>query len=759
MNNDYFYKKIRQFVTQYLNSQSNLDYFEQDIMSEATKEFLSFEFDTEEESIDSDATTLPIALFTYCLTREQINPNANRLYELIMKALMDKEPNDYNYEASGHYNEYFCGQLKKLLKKTLDANPTKIVDPALFIKDIEHILNKLFSKTNKGALDKAKVLLDSGFIDYLAKNDKEPFAKEMLLNHWLILLKNNILTTEQKINEKDFGDYYHLYLSKETRLTPGHINNINNIPDDRLVLLYKKGIHTQLAQMLAKELQSQSPWLPNYSKPIPDYQLYHAAIKKIMAAKPSDAPEPPLSDDMKIINSFLKNSTDIKSYIDAPASSEPLATEFTALDSFFKTIPNFFKQTPQVKLGTQSAANSQHWQVASTYILAQAIRNAAIEASLPYQLASPLVEANSPFRHLKENKLTLSEDYQAELSSAIPSAFSGLYVSDSIFKAFDEGKIENTTVTVIVNKFIMLDKKINYFLTSFGLDFKKIIFGTPMMSAFLSSLLMDLLKHATAEQREALQQTTTYKTLAADEHTQSIAVYEDKTSPPPAISDFLREINQAAHNYAMDPRHGLKYLFTSGNTSNIECARNVMNIYEDKALHARLPEMLRVIIKYRLTSYKEKKVTDGNETRKYEKKFYTYLLPILTAAPDALKTELKKYKLFPLTIINSCLSYLAATDYADPEKARSLKDSIDLFFNLCDIKPDDLLVKAGFTYDDLQRKTATATASMVLTSRQTPSSTSYWLNSFNPFNASSASSSNSDRDDSKISAFEMLGMQ
>jgi hypothetical protein len=774
MSNDFFYKNIQIIVEEYLASERRASYLERESRSDATKKFLLFEFETEDER-DSDSIDLPIALFTYCLAREQTNPDANRLYAFIIYELTEnKNENVNNYEVPAHYSDFFCQKLTGLLKTTLDANPSKIVDPALFIKDIEQILNKLFSNTPKAMLDKAQVLLNSGFIDYLAKNDKEQFAKEMLLNNWLVLLNNNILPTEQKINEKDFGDYYHLYLSKENHLTTRHLNKIS---DNLLELLYKKGIHTKLAQMLAKELGHQSPWVHDYSRQIPDYHPYRTAITRIMAAKPSNEPAPPLSDDMKIINSFFKNSTDIKNYIVAPELSASPTSEFKALDTFFSAMARY-ALLRGVQLGTNSAASTPHWEVACTYILVQVIQRATIDAATPNHPTNRLIVENSPFRHLASNSLRLSTHYQTELSNAIPSAFAGLYISNSIFKAFEQGKIQN--IAEILAKFIHLDALINHFLTSFDLDFKKIILGHPVMPVLLSNIFMDLLMRATVEQRVALQKTMIYKTLATDNLTKSIAVYEDTSEPPTEVSDFLKNLNQAAYNYTINPRHGLKYLFTSGNTSNIECAQSIMHIYEqkDKALNALLPEMLRVIIKYRLTSYKEKETNNDNEPRKYEKKFYTYLFPILSTASAEIKNHLKEYKNFSLTVINPSLSYIKPSDYTDPEKARSLKDSIDLFFDICDIKPDDLLVTARFTFDNLQRKVSAPTGHMVLTNNRgastgssfaalatlaTLNATRYFnpLNAFSAFSASSSSNNNNsnNNDDDNVSTFEMLSMQ
>jgi hypothetical protein len=669
MSNADFFNEIEKSIKQYLQEKQQAHYWQKETPSEATLTFIAVYEKIQLDKNDVQMTSMvaptpeeqcPIALaaalFKYCISKAQTSHSGNGLYEQIHNNIF-KAGNSSTcvYEVLPGNQDNFIENLTQVFQCVIVQPNFKIDNISLFIVEMEQLLGKLLSSFKPLEIAKAKLFFKSGFMDYVAKYSKDTSHKEMILLHWLMLLENGGLSAEDKIDNKDFYSFYDLYLSKEKHLKT---DILNKIPDDMLAGLYQCGAHIKLTRILIQNLNLIDLWTLTGDLP-KQYFDFNAAIKKITASKPVD-----LKEDLPI----------------APADAQK--------------VMSFFQDYEKIKSNSRSGNNSPDTQVTTICMLSTQIRT-AFETINQGHSCDQVVNNNSNGK--------LDPAYYPALVSSIEKSIMILFSGDKPFAAISLGEQSK------VDNFITLISYLATLLEQHGLSFKKILPLSPKIELKLTYLLIYLL--FITHKKDDLFSTELYKVLSQNTRTQCLNVYEDHQQEMSAeLQHFKSQFNNTPTSFGLNPVTWAKWAF-GGNTNNILCAM-MISLCNQQTRHSERVRLIMAIaetVKYRLQSYQGREV--------YDKKFYReYIRPLFEQAVSEVKSFLGIYKIFFITEIDEQLSKLTIEDYQDPEKARSLKESLDLFFELFAFKETELYSKeAQEVYKNLEQLSAECSRNLALT--------------------------------------------
>lgn len=673
MSNEFFLKKIEESIAQHLQKQQ-ASYWQKESPSEATLTFIEVyeKLKKEEKSVQMVSLNSPTpeeqcpielaaALFKYCVSRTQTPHSGNDLYIQIHKNIFDaKNSSTCAYEVSQANQDNFIDNLTQVFLNIITQPNFKIDNIPLFIVEMEQLLGKLLSSFKPLEIAKAKLLFKSGFMDYVAKHSKDPSHKEMILLHWLMLLKSKNLSAEDKIDNKDFYSFYASYLSKENNLKT---DILNEIPDGMLAGLYQCGVHVKLTSILIQNITLIDLWTLTEDLP-KEYFDFDTAIKQIIANKPGN-----LKEDLPIAQSDAQK-----------------------VMSFFQDYEKIKSKSPDI-------------QVTTLRVLSTQIRTAFATINQGNPCNNNIGNDNSTQK--------LAENYHPALASSIERSIMLLFSGDKPFSTISLGEQSK------VDNFITLINSLAILLEKHNLNFKKILALSPKIEFKLTYLLIYLL--FTTHNKTSLFNTDLYKVLAENLKTQRIDIYaqEPLLLLNSDIQNFRSQFNQTATYFGLNPVTWVKSA-AGGNTNNQLCAM-MITLCNQQIRHSETVRLIMAIaetFKYRLQSYQGRDI--------YDKKFYReYIKPLFEQAAPEIKSFLGLYKIFFITEIDEQLSKLTIDDYAAPEKAQSLKESLDLFFDLFKCEATELYSKeAQAVYQNLQLMGSTYSQKPALTHRFSSSSSS-----------------------------------
>lgn len=299
-------------------------------------------------------------------------------------------------------------------------------------------------------------------------------------------------------------------------------------------------------------------------------------------------------------------------------------------------------------------------------------------------------------------------------------------IRHSIAQLVATDSLYHTDPHAMVDGFIYLHGQLKFVLEKFGLKID-ILLEDANTKSILNNVYAKMLLCATYAQAGELVKQDLYSRLKQDGKLKEVVAVDAALREPQSKADS--SIDQDANrlkNRAQAYANNTLVMGKTGNHANARCAAFIRDVFTQTAaqMHGSVQDgmeqmdsaqtdviefpLLRIaksmlkIINYRISGYKD----TGVYYEKYEKAFFRELVTsdnqTVALLSETTKNALAPYKPYFIEQMNMSLNNLGPIDYTDIARVKSLKDSLDLFFQALPVTVMDLDKSSQLIYLQLQ---------------------------------------------------------